>query len=400
MDPNLVAALGTPEGRGLVARAGDLLAGGDELATLSTLRRETSPELAAAALTQAQLRTKSAAKFGDDAPRLLVLADSLEQASRAEVAAARAATLQRRGVRRVVDAGAGIGADTIALARAGIEVTALERDPTVAAVLRANIDALELGGMVRVIETDAAAYVAGLSPDVAVYADPARRADGRRIFDPEQAEPPLSWLVALAERGHPVVAKMSPSLRGEQVPTGWEAAWTSTPTASGRSVVEASLWSTRLARHERRAVVLGDCDLEISGAPDRSLPVGNISTYLYEPDGAVNQAELVGVLAEATGGHLLAPRVGYLTADRAVDGLPAQRFRVIETLRYSPKLVARALARHDASDLVVKKRAVDVDPHRLRREWLGKLRARSGPPLAVIVVRRTADTLAIIARPD
>ncbi|QHC01434.1 SAM-dependent methyltransferase [Epidermidibacterium keratini] len=398
VSPELVTTLSAPAGRELIARAVSLLADGDELAALSALRREVEPDLAAAALTQARLRDKAAAKFGEDAPALLVLPDSLEQATRSEVAAARASTLRERGVRRIVEAGAGIGADTIALARAGIEVVALERDLVVAAVLRANIAALGLRDVVQAAAADAAAYVAELSPDIAVYADPARRSGGRRIFDPELAEPPLSWLVGLAERGHPVVAKISPSLSGEQVPPGWEAAWTSTPTSSGRSVVEASLWSPQLHRFARRAAVLPD--LEITGVPDVELPVGDVSTYLYEPDGAVNQAELVGVLADATGGHLLAPRIGYLSAERAVDDLPAQRFAVIETLQYSAKRVARALAHYDAGDLVVKKRGLDLDPHRLRREWLGKLRSRSGPPLAVIVVRRTADTLAIIARPD
>ena len=64
VDLELLAALRTPEGSTALAAAAEV-AGGDPLAAASALRaRGVAPGLAAAALTQAELRRRAAAKFG------------------------------------------------------------------------------------------------------------------------------------------------------------------------------------------------------------------------------------------------------------------------------------------------------------------------------------------------
>ncbi|NYV76619.1 SAM-dependent methyltransferase, partial [Streptomyces sp. UH6] len=85
------AALLTPEGRALLDEVRDV-SPGEELATATRLRRAHSPELVSAALTQARLRTRAAAKFGaQDARRMFFTPNGVEQSTRASVAAHRAA---------------------------------------------------------------------------------------------------------------------------------------------------------------------------------------------------------------------------------------------------------------------------------------------------------------------
>src|SRR5206468_358536 len=93
--------------------------------------------------------------FGTDAGRMFFTRAGLEQATRGAVAARRARRLTAAGVRHVADLGCGIGADALALARAGIRVSAVEADPATAAVATANAAALGLAELVDVRCADA-----------------------------------------------------------------------------------------------------------------------------------------------------------------------------------------------------------------------------------------------------
>ena len=76
----------------------------------------------------------------------------------------------RRGL-RVVDATAGLGEDAMLLAQMGYDVTAIERSPVIAALLR---DGLQRGGPPLVlIEGDATEVIPGLDPrPEVIYIDP------------------------------------------------------------------------------------------------------------------------------------------------------------------------------------------------------------------------------------
>ena len=148
-------------------------------------RRGVPPALAAAALTQAELRRRAVGKFGPAAAGMFFTRAGLEQATRAVVADRRAARLRAAGVRTLADLGCGLGADALAAARAGIRVYGVEADPLTAALAAANAEAAGLAELVhrRVRATRPAFDLAGVD---AVFCDPARRraGAGRRVFDP------------------------------------------------------------------------------------------------------------------------------------------------------------------------------------------------------------------------
>jgi SAM-dependent methyltransferase len=130
----------------------ELDAGADPLSVATEVRRRVrglSPELAGAAITQAQLRRRGRDKFGADADLMWFTPDGLEQATRAEVADHRAARFAALAAPpdppiRVADLCCGIGGDLRALSRAGCAVTGFDKDPLTVEVARANIEALKL----------------------------------------------------------------------------------------------------------------------------------------------------------------------------------------------------------------------------------------------------------------
>ena len=381
MDLDAFAALLTPTGQALLG-ALPPYAEADALALGERLRRDHPAALVAAAMTQARLRARGRAKFGAAADGLYFTGPGLEQATRGVVAGHHAARFAAAGARRVADLCCGVGGDALAFAAAGLEVLAVDRDPLTAAVATAN-----LAGSARATVLCADATQLDLDPGDAVFVDPSRRGTGGRVFDPRAYEPPLSFVVSTAA-GHPLTAaKVAPGLAHHDVPPGAEAQWVSVE----GDVVEAGLWFGPLAREgvRRSALVLagGTATLvtDAVGGGDAA-PVGPLGRWLHEPDGAVLRAGLVAAVAAEVGGHLLDPRIAYVTSDRLVPSAVARSYEVLEAMPFQLKRLRAALRRRGAGDVVVKKRGSAIEPAALRRQ----LRLRGDGPTATVVLTRLA----------
>ena len=392
-------ALRSPAGERLLAEVAARGTGDDELlATVAALRLRYDPELVAAAVTQVRLRVRARAKFGPDADRMFFTADGLEQATRAVVAARHADRFAAAGADRVLDLCCGIGGDLVAFARAGLAVTGVDRDPATVEAARANLAALGLPGTVRVGEAaDAAAELAAAPPGAAppgaaAWVDPSRRAGGRRVFDPRAYSPPLSFVTELAAAVPLTGAKVAPGIPHQAVPAGAEAEWVSV----GGEVKEAALWFGPLATATRRATVLpagaGPAATLVPGG-DGPPPVGPPGEWLYEPDGAVIRAGLVGeVVAALPGGRLLDPTIAYVAADRPAPTPYARGWRVTDVLPFSVARLRALLRARGTGRVTVKKRGSAVDPELLRRQ----LRLTGDGPAAVVVLTRVAGARTVL----
>ncbi|MFJ9035415.1 methyltransferase domain-containing protein [Streptomyces sp. NPDC102406] len=364
-DARALLALLTPEGQTLL----DALRDHDparELALATRLRREHPAELVSAALAQARLRQRAAAKFGpEDAARMYFTPNGVEQATRTSVAAHRAESFRALGVRSVADLCCGIGGDAIALARAGISVLAVDRDPATCAVARANAEALGLAGLIDVreadvTEVDTAAYDA-------VFVDPARRSAGRgRIFDPENYSPPLSWAVSAALSAPHAALKIAPGIPHEAIPPGAEAEWIS----DGGDVKEAVLWFGTEPGRMGATLLPGPRRLVGRGLPDPG--VRAVGRYLYEPDGAVIRAHLVAEVAEEVGGGLIDETIAYVTADELRPTPYASAYEITDRLPFNVKKLKALLREREVGVLTVKKRGSAVEPEELRRKVMPK----------------------------
>ncbi|MFD3584970.1 methyltransferase domain-containing protein [Streptomyces sp. NPDC058683] len=375
---DLLAPLLSPEGRALLAEVRGT-APADELAVATRLRRTHPAELVSAALTQARLRQRAAAKFGEaDADRMFFTPNGVEQSTRASVASYRAQRLTALGVTSVADLCCGIGGDAIALARAGIRVLAVDRDPVTAAAARANADALGLAGLIEVREADVTEVdTAGYD---AVFVDPARRGGRGRIFDPEAYSPPLSWAIEAARGAARTAAlKIAPGVPHEAVPADAEAEWIS----DAGDVKEAVLWFGTAPGAVRATLLPGPRTLLGRGLPDpRVRPVGR---YLYEPDGAVIRAHLVAEVAEELDGGLVDPTIAYITADELRATTWATPYEITDRLPFNVKKLKALLRERGVGTLTVKKRGSAVEPEELRR----KVKPQ-GPNAATVFLTRVA----------
>ncbi|MEU3252844.1 methyltransferase domain-containing protein [Streptomyces sp. NPDC006997] len=378
-----LAPLRTPEGLALL----DAVRGTDpaqELAVATRLRREHPAELVSAALGQARLRQRAVAKFGaEDAPRMFFTPHGVEQSTRASVAAYRARRLTALGVTSVADLCCGIGGDAIAMARAGIRVLAVDRDPLTVAVARANAEALGLAGLVEVRQAEVTEV--DVSPYDAVFVDPARRGGRGRVFDPEAYSPPLSWAVRAAARAPHAALKVAPGIPHEAVPPEAEAEWVS----DGGDVKEAVLWFGTEPGAVRATLLPGPRTLLGRGLPDPEVrPVGR---YLYEPDGAVIRAHLVAEVAEELGGGLLDPTIAYVTTDTARPTPYATGYEITDHLPFNVKKLKALLRERRVGTLTVKKRGSAVEPEELRR----KVKPQ-GPGAATVFLTRVAGAPAML----
>ncbi|MEV5989464.1 class I SAM-dependent methyltransferase [Streptomyces sp. NPDC052051] len=369
------ASLRTPEGRALLDEVRGT-APAQELAVATRLRRDHPAELVSAALAQARLRERAAAKFGaEDAARMFFTPNGVEQSTRTTVATYRARRLRALGVSGVADLCCGIGGDAIALARTGIRVLAVDRDPLTAAAARANAEALGLSELIEVREADVTDV--DVSSYDAVFVDPARRggrsgrSGGGRIFDPEAYSPPLSWAVATALKAPHAALKVAPGIPHEAVPPEAEAEWIS----DGGDVKEAVLWFGTEPGLVRATLLPGPRELRGRGLPDP--PVRPLGRYLYEPDGAAIRAHLVAEVAEELDGGLLDATIAYVTADELRPCPYATAYEITDRLPFNVKKLKALLREREVGVLTVKKRGSAVEPEELRRKVLPKPHGRN-----------------------
>ncbi|GAB2505273.1 50S ribosomal protein L11 methyltransferase [Promicromonospora xylanilytica] len=414
MDAAILSKLLSPDGWALLGA----LPPYDErhaMKTVTTLRENgVAPDLAAAVVTQSRLRAKARTKFGDFADGMLFTADGLEQATRLLVAALHARRYLDAGVTALADLTCGIGADSLAFAGTGLRVVATDLDECTAAIARWNL---------RHFPEADVRHADGLALDLraegveGVYADPARRVSGgsgarsRRVFDPRAYEPPLDAVWALRETVAAVGIKVGPGIPHEGLPDDAETQWVSV----GGDVVEAGIWFGPLALDGpgRSALVLRtftdddgkDHTLSRTVRGSDVVPdVGEVGQYLYEPDGAVIRAGLVGQAAAELGGRLVDPTIAYVTTDspaelppsRPTDSVGAQApiatgYRVLDTMPFGLKRLKSYLRARDVGRITIKKRGTAVVPEQLRKQLV-----LTGTEEATIVLTRVAGNQQIL----
>ena len=391
MDRAELVELLSPEGLTLLDGLPDWDSKADIVKTVADLRKQGHPPtLVAAVLSQAKLRAKAEAKFGPFASRMLFTEAGLEQATRLKVAALHAGRFSRAGVHHVADLGCGIGGDALAMAAIDLEVTAAEADEVTAAIAAYNLTPFS---HVRVLHERAENVALG-GIDGA-WLDPARRTTAggttTRITDASAYSPSLDFAFGLGER-MPVGVKLGPGTDRDVIPPEAEAQWVSVD----GDLVELGVWFGSVARPGiRRAalVIRGDAAQELTAEADsEDAPVGPLGEYVYEPDGAVIRARLIGDLARANGAWMLSSGIAYLTSDTAFDSPFARGFRVLERLPADERQLRQALTARGIGTLEIKKRGVDVDPAQLRT----RLKLKGAASATIVLTREAGRHVALL----
>lgn len=385
MDSSELLEVLSPEGLRLLDSLPTGGASGDDVVgTVAALRKQGhSPALVSAVLTQARLRGRAVAKFGEFASRMLFTEAGLEQATRLPVAARHAGRYAAAGIGSVADLGCGIGGDALAFAALDLDVLAVDRDEVTAAVASYNLAPWPSS---RVEQGDAA--TTDLGGVEGVFLDPARRTAGhaatKRLADPADWSPGLDVVFGFADR-LPTGVKLGPGVDRELLPADAECQWISVD----RDVVEVGVWFGPLARPGvgRSALVVSASGAsELTAAADSDdVDPGDLGEYLYEPDGAVIRARLIGDLARSIDARMISRDIAWLTTEARVDTPFAQGFRVLETFPLDERTLKRELRARGIGRLEIKKRGVDVDPATFRKRL-----SLQGTGSATLVLTRVA----------
>ena len=401
----------SPLGRELLDRlSGEDVTPDRALVLAEELRRSYPPPLVAAALTQQSLRTSGRAKFRH-AGAMLFTRPGLEQAS-SEAAAAHSAR-RYEGFSTVADLCCGIGGNLAALA-AHTTVLAVDRDLTSLEFARHNAAACGAAHPVAPVCADVRQLAAGRARPGAIFIDPARRSGDRRLRA-GSSEPALDWCLALPDWVPAVGIKAAPGLPHELIPPGWEAEFL----AVGRSLKEALLWSPALATASRRATILPAGDPGRPGGPSQPgdparpggpaqpgdtlvaepgppVPVAAPGAYLLDPNPAVTRAGLVEDLARRIGAWKIDPMIAFLAADEPVVTPFARTLRVLESMPWNEKQVARRVRELGITAADIRRRGLAGDVDLIHRRLGLRAGAAAARNAAAQNAATTADGPAVI----
>jgi hypothetical protein len=379
-----------PDSLRLLSSLTPISAKDDVLGTVTSLRKQgLDAELVAQLVTQLRLRFRAKSKFGEFATQMLFTEAGLEQSSRLAVAAHHADRFLKHGITSVTDLGCGIGADSLAFATMGLRVVAVEKDPETAALAAFNLAPFENA---KVELGDAQEF----NPDTqALWFDPARRnletkTESRQMVSPSDFSPDLDWVFSQA-RLKPTGVKLGPAFPHELIPEDCEAQWVS----HQGDLVELSLWFGSLGKSGRSALMLGDTSHQLSAEEVELAPVGELSSYLFEPDPSLIRSGLMGNLANQLGLWSISPGIAYLSGSEVVSSPWLKTYEVLEVLPLDEKRLAAWCRDHDIGIVEIKKRGVDITPEALRP----KLKLKGAGAVTMVLTKVGDARRALICRP-
>jgi hypothetical protein len=368
------------EGQSLLAQI-DYSTKLDIVKTITKLRAQGhDPALIANALSQAKLRKRAEAKFGEFAQRMFFTEDALEQASRLQVAALHANRFKQAGVTQVADLGCGIGAESLAFASLELKVSAYEIDEVTSAIAAYN---LAIFDNVEVNNQDVTKL--DLDQHQALFFDPARRNSKARLFNPQDFAPNFDWVIEQAKK-KPSGIKLGPGHPHNQIPQEAEAQWVSVE----GDLVELSLWFNETKRQDvtRSALLIikdGKHELK-TNQKEEPAPTGELGQYIHEPDNAVIRSHLINLLAEQTKTHTIDPQIAYLTGNDNINSPWLKSYKIEQILPFDRKQLKAYIKQNDIGSLEIKKRGADITPEELRKELAPK-----GKNKATLIVTRIGD---------
>jgi hypothetical protein len=329
------------------------------LACFEKLRKRYPAPLAKAAIETALLRIKALNKF-DSGARMYFTREALEQGSGDLAAAHRANRFVPFGV--VADLCCGIGGDSLAFARTGLTVHAVDCDSLRLAMTGANAVALGFKNRIHLHEDDALTIPL---PDArAAFADPARRVSSRRYLDPEDYTPPLSAIRGRFPADFPLAVKIAPGVARSDL-TNLEAE-VEFVSVDGE-LKECVVWFGALRTTAHRATVLPSGVTLFADVPVPMPPVSTARQYVFVPDPAIVRAGLSSQLAIELGVFPLDHTVALFTSHEVTHSPLLSPFRVEWLTRFHPGKLRDHLRAHRVGRVTIIKRGSSVDADKVMK---------------------------------
>jgi hypothetical protein len=128
--------------------------------------------------------------------------------------------------------------------------------------------------------------------------------------------------------------------------------------------------------------------------PD-DVPIHAMGRYVHEVDPAVSAAHLVPAVAGLLNGWLVDDHIGYVSTDSPRSSALVRTYEVVDEVPHQRKKLRAALRQRGIGTLTIKKRGVNIDPARLRRE----LALRGSTPGTILLTRTPLGARAYLIQP-
>jgi SAM-dependent methyltransferase len=371
----------SPEGQTILQLASE--SKGDELTVLTQLRKSYPPENCRIAVHLLNLRERAAAKFAR-ANDMVFDREGLEQSSGETIALYRAKRYQ--SFPQIADLCCGIGGDTIALAQTA-NVIAADMNPNRLAITRHNARVHNVSHKILPICADAAKWIPNCD---AIFMDPGRRQDRRRLFALADYNPPVN-IEHLQTITPNIGIKVAPGLPESDIPAGCEIEFIS----EAGSCKEAILWFGDLQSQAIRRATLLPGGHTIISYPTRAALVQPPGAYIAEPDNAVIRAHLIDQLAHDLQAWKLSADVAYLSANHPLTSPFTTCYTVQDILPFNLKRLQKYLTTRNIGRLDIKKRRFPMTPEALR----AKLKLKGSGWLTLFLTRIDHHPVVIVCDP-
>jgi hypothetical protein len=287
----------------------------------------------------------------------------------------------------VVDVCAGIGGDSIALARRG-PVIAIDQDPLVCRCLEHNA---RRQGVSNLTVKCCAAETCIISPDACLHIDPDRRVDAKRQVDPERYSPNVATVSKLLAQSQFAAVKLAPVA---DLPEAWRdqydcLEWLSRDGECRQQIA----WFDRRQppRFLKRATRVDHDGTYVSLAAPTDIvaqqtaeTTSDIGQWLYDWDPAIRAASLSDFAGTELGAAAIGDAAGFFTSDSPPPASLSWRkmislFRVRWSGPLDRKQLRKLLQDNPPRALEIKVRGVNVLPETLRKEIFPKHRDIHSP---------------------
>ena len=132
----------------------------------------------------------------------------------------------------------------------------------------------------------------------------------------------------------------------------------------------------------------------IIGPPHTPIPFAvQPNRYIFDIDPAVSAARLTGTLAAEHKLAALSPGPTYLTGPQPIDDAALACFEIDDILPLRVRSLADHLRARNIGQLEIKKRGVEIDPEKLRRD----LKLRGTNAATLLITNLTQKPAAILA---
>ncbi len=350
-----------------------------------TLRSSSDPAILRLAIQVQRERNRQAERFAL-ADRMWFTSEAAQQAS-SDILASYHASLYPQDV-TVIDAGCGIGNDTITLARRG-PVIAVDRDPLRCAMTRQNLRVYGLHDKVLIVCAD----LTTLRWERAdwVFFDPSRRQAGVRKTSPVDWSPALPWIIESVNRTQGAVVKVSPLLDAHTAPAGW-----TVDCIGWDNACRECLWRYgSCANSTRIQAVSLPSGQTLAGSRPEPAPISRLPIYVYAPQPEVLAAHAIGSLCTLLDGAPMGRSCALLGADRYIDTVFAKAYRVLEECAWRERTVKQLIARQEGGHITVRTYGIRLDTAQASRQ----LSRPIGRPLTLHVYRSGRSLRAVLTAP-